>query len=953
MWAERSQVSAPDESGPGKVSSLYTSSVEQSIGGRPSVRTGYLVGIGAWLLVIDFILVGAVGHRLPRPLGVAGSWLFIALSAALLATVGARRLARSREQATLLRLQQDALSSLGALTDPALASLSTDKLLDEMLTRLLRTLGVETATVYLFDPTRHDHQELVARASVGYWGTAIAGHQLPAGGGMAARILQTRQAVTSDHAAEIGELMPGVPAVTAVAGCPIVVEDRLIGICAVASTASKSYSEADIQLLQLVADRVGAGIERSRLDEAERRSRLAAERARRQVTLLARASEALSEAIDDYEATLASLVDVAVPDFADWCAVDVVKDGGGGRRVAIRHLGRSGADLSAQLGAWLPGLREMSERAVQTGRTQQVPARSEPVWAPESGPLTSCVIVPIRVRGRTFGLLTFALDPGHEPYQLSDVAAAEEVAGRTAITVERVLLYLELRGREARWRALVEATPAAIVEVDLHGRVLVSNRFAAGLFGWEEQQPGSGPGGSGSRAEFAPDTARAFRDLWARAAEGEEIVDTEVSVTTRGSDQRDLAVSVAPLGADSGGLPGILMLAADVTERRRLQEGLREAQQMEALGQVAGGVAHDLNNLLTVISGYTDLLTRRLALEGDDRQLFDNIQGAADRASVLIGQLLTISRRQVAKPVVMSPHATLRAMSDVLQRILGVDIALRWDLDEGAGNIRIDPGHFEQLLLNLALNARDAMPDGGTLTIATTGVSCAGASSPHRGAQPGRLVRMTVADTGVGMDEVTRRRCFEPFFTTKDRSKGTGLGLAAALGVVEEGGGTIQVDSEPGRGSTFTVLLPAVDAEPLAAPTSAPQGRDLQGIERVLVVDDDADVRQLVRKVLDHEGYQVLEADSGPTAIDAAASWDGPIDLLLTDIVMPGMRGPDVAAAVKASRPSIEVLFMSAFTDGTVLPAEIGADPLALLAKPFLPSELLERVRAILDRRSR
>jgi PAS domain S-box-containing protein len=919
--------------------------VEQALGARRSVRVGYLVGLGLWLLLVDFVLVGVLGHRLPRPLGVAGSWFFVVLSAALLATLGSRRLASSREQARLLHLQQAALSALGALTEPSLASLSTTELLDEMLSRLVQTLEVQTATVYLFGD---DGTDLVSRASVGYPGPADAERRLPVGQGVAGRIAANRQPLVSDNPTEIGELEPDMPALTSAAGCPIVVEDRLLGICVVGATSAKTFNDADIQLLQLVADRVGAGIERSRLDEAERRSRLAAEQARRHVTLLARASKALSTAIDDYEVNMASLVDVVVPDFADWCAVDVVEERGRRHRVAIRHLYEWGIHQSAELSNRFADLEDHLKRAVQLGRTQEVPRRPPGEAGDGATPGgVSCLIAPIRVRGRTLALITFAVDPGRAGFEPSDISAAEEVADRTAIVAERVLLYLELRAREARWRALVEATPAAIVELDVEGRVLLSNRFAATLFGWDNEvavAPGV--------PTFAPGTDTELRQMWGRAAEGEQIVDAQLSVPDGRGDQRDLAVSVVPLTAANRSVQGILMLAADVTERRRFQEGLREAQQMEALGQVAGGVAHDLNNLLTVISGYADLLNRRLTLDDSAHQGFDKILGAADRASVLIRQLLTISRREVAKPVVLAPNAALFGISEVLQRALGVDIALRWDLDPDGGNVRVDPGHFEQLVLNLAINARDAMPDGGSLTISTSCVSHGRLEAGSPGACPGPVVRMALTDTGVGMDEETRRRCFEPFFTTKDRSKGTGLGLAAVQGVVEEAGGTIDVESEPGRGTTFSVYLPAVEEEPMAAAAPAEPDAPLRGSETVLVVDDDAGVRTLMRKVLDHDGYLVLEAASGADAIRVADSWEGPIELLVTDVMMPEMRGPDVAAAVRLSYPSIHVLFISAYTHGTALPAEVGNDPLAFLAKPFKPSELGDRVRTILDRRS-
>jgi CheY-like chemotaxis protein len=364
---------------------------------------------------------------------------------------------------------------------------------------------------------------------------------------------------------------------------------------------------------------------------------------------------------------------------------------------------------------------------------------------------------------------------------------------------------------------------------------------------------------------------------------------------------------------------------------------------MDALGQVAGGVAHDFNNLLTVITGYADLLMRRLTLDDEDQKLFDNIRNAADRAAVLTGQLLTISRRQVPKPVVLSPDVSLRAVADVLPRILGIDIGIEWDLKAEGGCILIDPGRFEQLILNLAINARDAMPKGGSLRIDTDTV----------GADEGEpAVRITVADTGVGMDGETRRRCFEPFYTTKDRSKGTGLGLAAVQGVVEEAGGVIAVDSEPDHGTTFTMRFPSVATSELLDDSPPATARPaVRGSETVLVVDDEDDVRQLISKVLRHDGYVVLEATGGVEALRIAERWDGPIELLVTDAVMPGMRGPEVAAAVTARRPDVSVLLISGYTDRPTFPIEVDNDPLGFLAKPFKPSELSDRVRKILDYR--
>jgi PAS domain S-box-containing protein len=882
------------------------------------VRVLYLIGIGAWLLIADFLLVGALGHRFPRPLGTAGSWVLIAVSAAALAAIGLRRVARNREQARLVYLQQTALQALAALTDPSLAKLPADQLLDEMLTRLVAALNVETAAVYLI---QGDQSELVARAAVGALSDTPS---LPADHGPAAEIIGMR--------APLQEPAPNMAGLMSLAGCPIVIEDRLIGVCLVGSTASKAFNEADTQLLQLVADRVSAGIEWSRLDEAERRSRMAAERARQHVTLLARASEVLTTAIDKYEPVLAALVDVVVPDFADWCGIDVVEPGGSRRPLAARQTAERAA--SPGLSKNLSSLEDLADAAARVGTTQQLSRTPEP--ASDGG-----VAVPIRVRQRTFGLITLAVDPGRADYEPSDVAVLEQLAGRASLTIERVLLYGELRAREAQWRSLVEATPAGILEVDLAGQILVWNRFAADMFGWD----------GASAPAFAPETTDALTVLWAQAAEGEEIVDNLVSAVVAKGERRDLAISVAPLRPAAGAVEGVLTLAVDVTERRRLQAGLQAAQRTEALGQVAGAIAHDFNNLLTLISGYTELLRRREALDDQDkRQLYlDEIRKATEKASMLTGQLLTIGHRQVAKPVVLAPRQAVEAIREVLPRILGVDITLECKLDDSAGNVRIDPGQLEQLLLNLAINARDAMPDGGQLTISVVDASLSFLAAAELGMHADRAVQISVADTGVGMNEETCRRCLEPFFTTKDRSKGTGLGLAAVKGIVDEAGGAIEVESQPGVGTAFTIYLPAVDEEPtIEAPVPPPQGGG--GSETVLVVDDESDIRQIIWTVLDHDGYQVLEAANGGEAVSIAEHWDGPIDLLVTDVMMPKMHGVDVAAAVKALRPQIEVLLISGYTDDAKFSVDAAADPLTFLAKPFNPSELADRVRAILDR---
>jgi PAS domain S-box-containing protein len=524
-----------------------------------------------------------------------------------------------------------------------------------------------------------------------------------------------------------------------------------------------------------------------------------------------------------------------------------------------------------------------------------------------------------------------------------DQAILVLLAQMTSAALDSAELYDAVQSREARWRALIEATPAGIVEVDLAGRILLWNRFAATMFGW--------PNEAGSRRAapaFPGDAAERIAGLCARAAEGKETLTTELSGVAAGGRTRELTVSAAPLVSAGGTVQGILTLAVDVTEQKLLERGMREAQRMEAIGQLAGGVAHDFNNLLTVITGYSDLLRRRLDLDESGSEMLQGISDAADQASLLTGQLLTIGRRQDAKPVVIDPNVALRSLAEVLERILGIDIALRWSLDPRAGNIHIDPARFEQLILNLAINARDAMPTGGRLEIASSLAQLGADEAAAIGLEPGDYVRITVADTGVGMDEETRRRCFEAFFTTKERSKGTGLGLAAVHGVVSESRGTITVTSEPGKGARFNIYLPS-SKEHAAASMAEPAPAAHRGAETVLVVEDQTDVRRLICRVLERDGYLVLAAPDGATAIKMGDRWEGPIELVVTDVVMPTMRGPEIVEQLKKSRPSMAVLYVSGYTDGTTVPEGVASDTVGFLAKPFKPSELSSRVRDVLN----
>jgi two-component system cell cycle sensor histidine kinase/response regulator CckA len=412
---------------------------------------------------------------------------------------------------------------------------------------------------------------------------------------------------------------------------------------------------------------------------------------------------------------------------------------------------------------------------------------------------------------------------------------------------------------------------------------------------------------------------------------------------------RDL-VTVEASGNTPVRLRGVMF---DVTERKQLEAQLVQAQKMESMGRLAGGVAHDFNNLLTAIMGYTDLCILVTPNTSRTRENLEEIKQAALRARDLTRQLLAFARRQVAEPRILHLDDLVLDTSKLLRRLIGEDVELRIQAanHQHAALIQADAGQIEQVLVNLAVNARDAMPDGGTLTI-TTAVVDVGAEGElrHAGLPPGSYVRLTVTDTGVGMSEEAKAHLFEPFFTTKEVGKGTGLGLATCYGIITQSGGHIEVESEGQRGTTVSIRLPRVEGVPAAAPRHGDTAHPQRGTETVLLVEDEPAVRVLAARTLRDHGYTVLEAQNGEEALRLAAIYRrGPIHLLITDVVMPQMGGEVLAQAFRVAHPATRVLFMSGYADSESFRTRVLGSEVSFLEKPFSPAALAVRVREALD----
>ena len=644
------------------------------------------------------------------------------------------------------------------------------------------------------------------------------------------------------------------------------------------------------------------------------------------LTLLARAGELLSSP-GAGEHTLERLATLLVPTLASWSAIVTLRPDGELGRVAVAGHDGPPEDVNRPHG---PAV------VMRTGEPELLPRVSD-----EAMPsVASYMCVPLMSRDRPWGAITLVRNDPERPFGHADLHLASELARRTATAIENARLIESLANSEERYRLLFEVNPLPMWVYDAATlRYLAVNEAAVRHYGY-------------TRHEFLAMTITDIRppedveamlaDLHGRGGPGSPVPGTW---RHRKKDGTLIDVEITAGKVMFEGRPAALVLSHDVTERLRLEERLGQAEKMEAIGRLAGGVAHDFNNLLTVISGYTEILLAQADVAG--REHLGEIAHAAEQAAGLTRQLLAFSRRQVLHPRVLDLNEIVAGMEPMVRRIIGDDVSVGVRLAPGLAPVEADQAQVERVILNLAANARDAMPDGGRLTIETQNVELDEDYVASRGeGTPGPNVLLAVSDSGVGMTDEVQRHLFEPFFTTKSPGAGTGLGLATVFGVVKQSGGSIYVYSEEGRGTTFKIYFPAATAGQIEATDGLGDGAAERGSETIMIVEDDESVRDLVRIMLETKGYKVLAAAG---AAEAERLCTDDVDLLLTDVVMPEVNGRALAERLSLTSPSMRILFMSGYSDEAVYRHGEISPNAAFIEKPFTDRTLARKVREVLD----
>jgi PAS domain S-box-containing protein len=696
----------------------------------------------------------------------------------------------------------------------------------------------------------------------------------------------------------------------------------------------------------------------ARLREAAQRargielSRAEAERLDRRLAFFAEAHVILASSLD-YEVTLRTLSRLMVPTMADWCAIHVASEQGVLQFISGAHRDPTKDLLVRALCEYNPRQPPfgVAERRAELGQVTDDVLRNSAEDAEQlklfrALAASTFLRVPMLARGQLIGTLTLAVGPeSGRSYDGDDLAFSEELAGRAALAVDNGRLYRAAQEADERYGMLFGSNPQPMWVFDMDTLAFLAvNDAAIRHYGYNREEFLSMTIMDILPPEDAPGLHHGLERTGQR-------VDVALAQHQR-KDGTIVDMELISQEMELDGRRARLVLATDISERTRTraalhqsEEQLRQAQRMDAAGRLAGGVAHDFNNLLTTIRGFSDLLLRDMPAGEARRKDVEQIRKAADRGAILTRQLLSFGRQQTLEPRSIELNSVVNNMEGLVQRLIGADIRLLTQLRPGLGEVKVDPGQLEQVLVNLILNARDAMPAGGTLTI-ETGERVISGSSRGRSVKPGRYIVLAVSDTGGGMDGDTLSHVFEPFYTSQAPGSRTGLGLSIVYGIVKQNGGVVRISSEPGQGTTVKVFLPRLEGDETNAPESSVSVR---GDETVLVVEDEDGVRELLWKILTEHGHTVLEARHGRDALTVAGGYSHPIQLLVTDVVMPEMGAGELVDRLLTQRPDLKVLFISGYTNDEVLRRGVTQTDAAFIQKPFEAQNLMRKVRQLLD----
>jgi PAS domain S-box-containing protein len=745
----------------------------------------------------------------------------------------------------------------------------------------------------------------------------------------------------------------------AILAVPLLTQDRLIGVLAVRNATGSVFDARAVQMAEALADQAALTLENARLFAEE-------EHRRREAEILAELARTIGGTLD-LETVLRRVTEAA----QELCRSD-------GAVIGLRVPGAESVRLRYWTANWYDTLadtcieprRGLGGLVLAEGRPMRT---SDYLRDPRIGEgyqeriqrlgIHAQMAVPVLIDDRVEGLL-YVDNRSARAFTDQEEAILARLAAQAALAIRNAQLFADeqvargtaerlvraLRESQERFQFVSRATNDAVWDWDLVSDGLWWNEGIQTLFGYTEEQ--IGPDITWWYELVHPeDRERVVTDIHAAIERGDASWSAEYRCRRADGSYAQVYDRGYVLRDAEG--RGIRMIGAmmDVTQRKQLEDELRQAQKMEAVGRLAGGVAHDFNNLLTVITGRSAILLGRLKADDPLRRSVEQIQKTADRAAGLTRQLLAFSRKQVLQRKDLDLNTMVEEVSAMLRRLIGEDVELLLTLGPNAGHVNADPGQLEQVLMNLAVNSRDAMPSGGTLGVETDCVQVE-AAPPDRpeALPPGPYAVLRVMDTGVGMDAATQARIFEPFFTTKEPGKGTGLGLSMVHGVVRQHGGAVQVRSAVGGGTTFEIYLPQVATPVEPARIAETAGRETAGRETILLAEDEDDVRALTREVLERQGYRVLEASDGLQALRLYEAEGDRIDLVLSDVVMPRMSGREMVDRVRAIRPDMRVLYMSGYTEDAIVRHGVRDASAVLLGKPFAPADLLAKIREVLDR---